>query len=175
VKKLLPVLLAAFPAVAGAHALDEYVQHALVAVDRNRIEISLRLVPGVMVLSPVLDAIDRNGDRRLSPGEARAYGALVQGDLRLTLDGKPLALRLGAVELPQLDELKTGFGAIRIGFTAVLPPATGTHRLELTNRHQPKYSAYVVNSVQPHDKAIRIIAQQRNPNQSRYRLDYAIQ
>jgi hypothetical protein len=172
VKKLLPVLLAAFPAVAGAHALDEYVQHALVAVERNRIEISMRLVPGVMVLSPVLDVIDRNGDRKLSPSEARAYGALLQGDLRLTLDGKPLELKLGAVEVPQVDDLKTGFGAIRIGFTAATPPMTGTHRLELTNRHQPQYSAYVVNSVQPRDKAIRIVTQQRNANQSIYRLDY---
>jgi hypothetical protein len=175
VTRLLAALLLTVPAVAHAHALDEYVQHALVAVERNRIEISLRLVPGVMVLSPVLDVMDRNGDRQLSPSEARAYGALLQGDLRLTLDGKPLELKLGAVDVPQLDELKTGFGAIRIGFTAAIAPMTGTHRLELTNRHQPKYSAYVVNSVQPHDKAIRILRQQRNPNQSRYQLDYAVQ
>jgi hypothetical protein len=72
-------------------------------------------------------------------------------------------------------ELKDGFGAIRITFTAGTPSTPGAHRLELTNRHQPKYSAYVVNSVQPDDKAIRIVRQQRNSNQSVYRLDYAAQ
>jgi hypothetical protein len=166
------LLLAALPAGASAHALDEYVQHALVSVEKDRIEITMRLVPGVMVLSPVLDVIDRNGDRRLSRGEARAYGALLQGDLRLVLDGKPVALALGAVEMPQVNELKDGFGAIRVTLTAPAASTAGPHRLELTNRHQPKYSAYAVNSVQPNDKSVRIGRQQRNANQSVYRLDY---
>ncbi len=172
--RFLPLLLLTAPSAAHAHALDEYVQHSLVAVEKARIEIAMRLVPGVMVLSPVLDVIDRNGDRKLSQSEARAYGALLQGDLRLILDGKPLELKLEAAEVPQVAELKDGLGAIRIRFTAAMPPAPGAHRLELTNRHQPKYSAYVVNSVQPKDKTIRIVTQQRNPDQSVYRLDYQV-
>lgn len=168
------IVLALLPAPAAAHALDEYVQHSLVAVERNRIEISMRLVPGVMVLSPVLDMIDRNGDRKITAGEARTYGARLQGDLRLLLDGKPVALKMVSVEVPQPGELKDGFGAIRLKLEAAALSAPGPHRLELTNRHQPKYSAYVVNSVQPDDASIRIAGQQRNASQSVWRLDYTV-
>jgi hypothetical protein len=168
---LLSLLL---PAPAAAHALDEYVQHSLITVEKNRIEIFMRLVPGVMVLPPVLDMIDRNGDRKISAGEARAYGALLQDDLRLVLDGRPLAAKLLSVQVPQPGDLKDGFGAISLTLAAAAPSAPGPHRLELTNRHQPKYSAYVVNSVQPGDKSVRIARQARNPNQSFYRLDYVL-
>ena len=168
-------LLVLLPSPAGAHALDEYVQHSLVAVERSRIEIVMRLVPGVMVLSPVLDMIDRNGDRKISAGESRAYGALLQGDLRLVLDGRPLAPKLLSIDVPQPTDLKDGFGAIRLRLEAAISTAPGAHRLELTNRHQPKYSAYLVNSVQPGGRAIRIIGQSRNPDQSAWRLDYVLQ
>jgi hypothetical protein len=76
------------------------------------------------------------------------------------------------VDVPQPGALKDGLRAIRLHFAAAVPATAGPHRLELSNRHQPKYSAYVVNSVQPEDKSIRIAGQRRNRDQSVYRLDY---
>ena len=128
-----------------------------------------------MVFSPVLDMIDRNGDGRISAGEARAYGALLRDDLRLVLDGRTLAVRLISVDVPQPDAWKDGFGAMRLKLESAAISAPGLHRLELTNRHQPGYSAYVVNSVQPRDKSVRIAGQQRNRDQSVWRLDYRVQ
>ena len=160
------------PGAAQAHALDEYVQQALVSVERDRIGISLRLTPGLLILPSLLAIIDRDHDGRISEAEARAYGGRVTGDLRLTLDGRRAELRLVSVEVPQPERLKDGFGAIRLTLTASASGRAGPHRLELRNSHLPRFSAWLVNSLAPRDRSIRIGAQQRNPDQSLYRLDY---
>jgi hypothetical protein len=173
---LFPLLLLrlVLPGPAQAHALDEYVQQALVSVERGRIGISLRLVPGAAVVPSLLAIIDRDRDGAISDAETRAYGARMAGDLRLTLDGRIAELRLVSVEAPQPERLKDGFGAIRIGLVAAAPGGAGPHRLELSNSHLPKFSAWLVNSLVPRDKAVRLGAQQRNPDQSLYRLDYTL-
>jgi hypothetical protein len=173
IKRALLLLLPILPTLAQAHALDEYMQHTLISIERDRIEISLRLVPGRQVLPSLLAVIDRDRDGKVSAVEAQAYGARVAGDLRLKLDGKVAEMELAAVEVPQPERLKDGFGAVRLRLAAAAPAGNGVHRLELGNSHLPKFSAYLVNSLAPRDAAIRIGAQQRSIDQSVYRLDYA--
>jgi hypothetical protein len=168
------VLLALLPGPALAHALDEYVQAALVSVERDRIALSLRLVPGVAIVEQVLPLLDTNCDGTISEGESRAYARGLITELRLTLDGKPLALRLANVQMPPLPGLREGLGAIHINLEAAGASAPGTHQLVLENLHQPRFSAYLANGLRPRDAAIRITAQSRNETQSRFEMTYTV-
>src|SRR5689334_21142772 len=115
---LLPVLIVA---PASAHRLDEYLQAALVSLEKDHIDVSMRLAPGAAVASSVISSIDTNGDGFLSVAEQRAYAEHVIVDLSLTADGKRLTPRLVTTEFPPIAEMRDGTGEIRIQFTAGLP------------------------------------------------------
>ena len=57
-------------------------------------------------------------------------------------------------------------------YSAVVPPAGGARELLFENNHQRQISAYLVNAAAPDDPTLRITAQNRNYEQSSYRLDY---
>src|ERR1700756_2847590 len=85
---------------ASAHRLDEYLQASIISVEKDRVQISMRLVPGVAVSSTVLASVDTNGDGVISESEKRAYAERVLRDLSLTVDGNRLPPRLVSVDLP---------------------------------------------------------------------------
>jgi hypothetical protein len=166
------LLLLTTGAAASAHLLDEYLQAATISLEKNRIQLQLRLTPGVAVLPLVLAAIDTNGDGRLSPPEQRAYAERVLRDLSLTVDGAALPLRLHAAHFPDLDAMREGLGEIRIDFDAGLPRGSSERQLVFENRHHRPIAVYLVNCLAPRDPQIRITQQHRNFEQSHYRLDY---
>ena len=84
------VVLASAPA--SAHRLDEYLQAARIGIDPDRVRIELDLTPGVSMAPRILSEIDRDHDGAVSREEARAYEALLTGDIRVDVDGRPLAL-----------------------------------------------------------------------------------
>jgi hypothetical protein len=57
---------------ASAHRLDEYLQATIISVDKDHVQASMRLIPGVAVSSFVLSGIDSNGDGLISEGEQRS-------------------------------------------------------------------------------------------------------
>ena len=91
-----------------------------------------------------------------------------------------LTPRLISVEFPAAEEMgeemaeamKEGLGEIRIEFSADLPRGGPNRRLIFENRHQSGIAAYLVNCLVPRDSDIRVIAQNRNEQQSFYQLDY---
>src|SRR6266404_125904 len=95
-KPLAAVILLLLGARASAHRLDEYLQAALISVEKDRVQVSMRLIPGVAVSSSVLASIDTNADGVISPTEQRAYAERVLGDLSLTVDGNRLRPRLAS-------------------------------------------------------------------------------
>jgi hypothetical protein len=156
-----------------AHRLDEYLQATIFTVEKDRVQGSMRLVPGVAVSSVVLGGIDANGDGAISQMERQGYAKRVLHDLSLSVDGERLTPELVSVSVPNSGDMKQGLGEIKIDFTAALP-AGGSHRkLIFENHHQGRISAYLVNCLVPADKDIQITAQNRNYNQSFYQLDYA--
>jgi hypothetical protein len=159
---------------AFAHRLDEYLQAALISVEKDRVQVSMRLVPGVAVSSSVLAVIDTNGDGVISRAEQRAYAERVLGDLSLTAEGTRLSPRLVSVHFPAVEEMKAGLGEIRIELSANLPPGGPNRRLVLQNTHQGRIAAYLMNCLVPRDPDIRIAAQSRNEQQSVYRVDYVV-
>ena len=158
--------------VASAHRLDEYLQATIVSVDKNHVEASMRLIPGVAVAPAVIAAIDANGDGILSQAEQQAYAERVVADLALTIDGSRLTPRLVSATYPAIAEMKEGLGEIHIEFSADIPPGGANRRLILESRHQFPNSAYLVNALAPTDPDIQIVAQTRNEQQSFYQLDY---
>ena len=166
------VILLSLGGVASAHRLDEYLQATILSVEKDHVQASMRLIPGVAVSSAVITSIDSNRDGVISDAEQRAYAERVLGDLLMTVDGDHLRLKLVSAEFPALEQMREGLGEIHISFTAVLPRGGANRRLILENRHQIRNAAYLVNVVVPADHDISIVAQTRNEDQSFYQLDY---
>ncbi len=156
-----------------AHRLDEYLQALIVSVEQGQIHGSMRLIPGVAVSSVVIAAIDSDGDGTFSEPEQQTYARSFLSDLSLSVDSHALKPRLRAVSFPTSGEMKEGLGEIHIEFDADLPSGGPQRTLVIENHHEPRISVYLMNSLVPQDRKIRVIAQSRNQNQSYFRLDYA--
>ena len=157
---------------ASAHRLDEYLQATTISLEQNRVQAQIRLTPGVAVLPIVMATIDTDGDGVISAGEQRAYSEQVLGDLSLAVDGDRLKLQLISTNFPATDAIKEGLGEIQIDFAADVPRGNPERKLVFENRHQRRIAAYLVNCLVPQDANIRVTAQNRNYEQSLYRLDY---
>ena len=55
-------ILLSFGRSGFAHRLDEYLQAAILTIEKDRVQVSMRLTPGVAVYAVVLAGIDSNGD-----------------------------------------------------------------------------------------------------------------
>lgn len=166
------VLLFCLGGVAFAHRLDEYLQATIISVDKDHVQASMRMIPGVSVASFVIASIDTDGDGVISPAEQRAYAERVLGDLSLTADGKSVKPRLVSADFPQIELMREGLGEIHIEFTADLPHGGPNRRLILESHNPNRKAVYLVNCLVPRDPDIRIVAQNRNEQQSFYELDY---
>src|SRR5271166_3394524 len=168
------VIVVSLAMPASAHRVDEYLQATLISLDKDKdhVEVFMRLTPGIAVSSIVLASIDTNADGVISQTERRAYAERVLADLSLTVDGHRLTPRLVSVDFPEVEEMKEGVGEIRIAFTAALSAGGRNRTLVFENHHQSRIAAYLVNCLTPRDRNIRVIAQNRNQDQSFYQLDY---
>jgi hypothetical protein len=171
--KLAAAILLLLGVPAFAHRLDEYLQATIITLEKNRVDLFMRLVPGVAVAASVLGIIDKDGDGAISGLEQRAYAEQVLRDLSITIDGIRLNTQLTSVTFPTVDAINEGVGEIQFELSAPLPPAaTAKRTLAVENHHQNGISAYLVNCLVPRDRDLRVTAQNRNENQSLYRLDY---
>jgi HupE / UreJ protein len=163
------ILLTVQPAF--AHRIDEYLQATIVSLEKDSIHASMRLIPGVLVSSVVIDFIDTNGVSIISGGEQRAYAQRVIADVSITIDGKIARPKLVACSFPQPSEMREGLGEIHIDYTVDLPKAGTDRSLVLANHHLSRRSVYLMNVIVPQDRNTRILAQKRNEQQSVYELD----
>jgi hypothetical protein len=170
----LAIVLHAAVTSADAHRVDEYLQATTILLEKDRIQIDIRLVPGVQVVREVLAILDTDKNDVIADVEVRAYAHRLQRDLSLALDAKPLRLRLISAGTEDIETLKAGVGEIRLRFVADVQPAGGQRRLVFENRHQGTIASYLVNTLVPVDPDIRITAQNRNPQQSWYQLEYTL-
>ena len=148
-------------------------QATLIAVEKNRVAVQVRLTPGVAVLPFVLAGIDTNADGAISESEQRVYAQRVVRDLSVTVDGDRLRPSLVSMKFPAIGEMKDGIGEIQLEFSADLSRNGAHRRLVFENHHQTRIAAYLVNCLAPRDPDIRILAQNRNESQSLFQLDYA--
>jgi hypothetical protein len=161
-----------FGKAAFAHRIDEYLQATILSVEGNRVQASMRLIPGILVSSSVIAAIDGNGDGAFSDGEERAYAQRVLDDLTITIDGKSVPPKLISWSFPQPAQMRDGLGEIHIEYAMDLPSGGQDRSLIVANHHLPATSVYLMNVLVPRDPGVRIVAQKRNERQSLYELDY---
>ena len=157
---------------ASAHRLDEYLQATTFSLQKGRVHAQIRLTPGVSVSSALLAGIDGDGDGAVSEAERQTYARRVLHDLSLTIDGRPVQLRLVSSKASAVEEMREGRGAIELEVDADVPPGGPQRRLDFENHHESGIAAYLVNCLVPSDAAIQVTAQSRNYEQSAYRLDY---
>ena len=159
---------------AFAHEVDEYVQAALISLERDHLDVRLRLVAGADVFSQVFARIDTNRDGSVSEAEKQAYAHAVVRDLAFNLNGQRMAAGIVSITFPPVDLMKEGLGEIELALRVPVSKPGGHHKLVLENRHQRAISAYLMNCVKPRDASLRIVSQRRSADQSRYELDYDI-
>ena len=99
-----------------AHRLDEYFQATIITLEKNRVDLFMRLVPGVAGAASVLASIDKNGDGAISGLEQRAYAEQVLRDLSITRDGIRLNPQLTSVTFTTVDAIHEGLGEIQFEF-----------------------------------------------------------
>ena len=160
----------------SAHRLDEYLQAARVSLAHTRVALEIDLTPGASVADGIIALIDRDGDSRISPLEAESYGRDVLADVVLELDGRPIALTLYRVEVPSLDEMRHGLGAIQLRASGDVEPRMSLRReLHFQNNHQAGSSVYLVNALIPSDDGISVVSQTRDAKQRDVRIEYSVQ
>ena len=93
-------------------------------------------------------------------------------DLSLTIDGDRVQLRLVSSRASKVQEMMDGRGEIQLDVDGNLPDGGHDRRLVFENHHESRIAAYLVNCLVPSDPDIRVTAQDRNYDQSFYRLDY---
>jgi hypothetical protein len=169
------VLFAASSASSLAHRRDEYLQAARLAIDPDRIELELDLTPGIAVARDVVERIDVDRNRSISPGEAQSYAGLVLKDVALELDGVALRLDLAGQDSPAVDAMLAGEGTLRVRAAAETSHVTaGRHRLRYRNTHRPDIAVYLANALVPASDRIAITNQIRDVNQREFTVDYVV-
>lgn len=156
----------------SAHRLDEYLQGAMVSIQRDRVQIEMTLTPGVAIFPLLIPYIDTDGNGIISAGEQRVYVDQVLRDLSLQVDGRPLTGRVKGFQFPAIDEMKAGRGEIQLQLDAEVPRGGTKRTFGLENRHMPQISVYQVNALATEDPRLEIAAQDRNYSQSDYQLKY---
>ena len=167
-------ILFAFPAAAGAHRLDEYLQATRLSLGLDRIVVEIDLTPGVDVAPMVFALINTNRDGRISEAEARAYATRMLKEIVLDVDGQHQTLTLVSSRFPSFQEMSAGIGTIRIDARAVWPGGSGRHSLSYQNNHRPDLGAYLVNALLPKNRDIEITEQHRDFLQRGIRLTFNV-
>lgn len=170
-------LVCALPVSASAHRLDEYLQAARISLERTHVLLEIDLTPGASVAGDIIAQIDRDGDDRISPIEARAYAERVLQDVVVDLDGAPVAMTLEYVTAPSTDEMRHGMGALQLRAAGNVQPASIWRRqreLHFQNTHRAASSVYLVNALMPIDAGVSVVGQTRDPKQREARIEYTV-
>jgi hypothetical protein len=168
-------VLSTWPIPSVAHELDEYLQASRISLARDHVTCEIDLTPGADIAADILAVIDGDGDRRVTPAEAEAYGRAVLRDLSLELDGRRLPLTLAQVELPAIDQMTAGVGTIQIRVVAdTRGLAAGRRQLSFRNDHRTSAAVYLVNALVPGDPDIVVTSQVRDRKQHEIRLGYMV-
>lgn len=157
---------------AFAHRIDEYLQATIFSLEENRIQASMRLIPGVLVAPAVIAGIDRNSDGVFSDEEKRAYSQHVLDDLVIKEDGKDVSPKLVSWSFPELAQMREGLAEIHIDYSVDVLHGGRKHSLVVDNHHLNRKSVYLMNALLPNSADIHLLAQKRNQLQSSYELDY---
>jgi hypothetical protein len=159
----------------AAHRRDEYLQAALLAIDPDRVQLTLDLTPGIAVAESVLAEIDLDGNRSISAAEGRAYAGRLLSAVAVDVDGTPLGLAVVGSTVPEVDAVLKGEATMRVNMEAALPRlGAGVHHLRYRNSHRPDIAAYLANALVPASERVTIARQQRDVAQQVLTVEYLL-
>jgi hypothetical protein len=82
---------------------------------------------------------------------------------------------VAAVSFPEVDELRTGRGTIRIEFAVISTPlVVGAHTLAVENRHLSRASVYLFNAALPKSDSVKIGRQKRSNDQHLGEIEFEV-
>ena len=149
-----------------AHRLDELLQSTLVAIEPDAIRVELHLNPGVSLVDPWIAVLDGDRDGMISKDEAITYAHQLGTDVTVQLDGRELLKEPILSGLPELGDLRAGWGILHIEFRVRCGRiGSGAHHLTLANHHWTNRSVYLVNAVKPVSTRVQITGQFRDETQ----------
>lgn len=172
----LTIALVAAGASASAHRRDEYLQAARIAIDPDRVQITLDLTPGISRADDILAGIDSDRDGSISAQDTQAYARELLTNLALDVDGAPIRLELAASTFPTVAAVRNGEGTMRVDAAAALPRLRdGAHHLHYRNSHRSDISVYLANALVPESRRIAVTAQRRDRDQRDLVIDYVLE
>jgi len=135
--------LALSPSV-NAHPLDEAnLYHFFTCkLSSNSLSIDYRVMVGGLVVSKAWNEVDADRNHMISSGEQAVFNRRVASRLELTLNGKPLQLKIISSRLPEYDDFVAGtVPYLQFNLMAGLPPnLKGEHEIRLVNENYSGYS-----------------------------------
>jgi len=173
---LIATIAVALGARVSAHRLDEFLQAARIAVERDRVQLEMDLTPGTAVAENVIHEIDADRNSVLSQEEQQAYTGRVLSALTLRVDDlPPLRMQPTGSSFPDVAALRAGDGAISIRADANLSRLpVGPHRLFFDNKNDAEHSVYLANALVPEDAAVGVTGQQRTGDQSELTIEFVV-
>jgi len=169
------ILVFGFARSSEAHRLDEYLQATRISIELDRIGVEMSLTPGAAVADNVFAGIDHDHSGTISAAEAAAYARLVVASLMLSVDDRSFLLTLDSYSFPQLVDMRSGEGIIRLRASAKIPQSSiGPHRLAFANTYRSDIGVYLINALMPTDGRIRVTGQSRDTLQNEFKMEYKI-
>ena len=169
-------LVAAAGVTASAHRRDEYLQAARIAIEPDRVQLTLHLTPGISVADEILAGIDRDRDGAISTQETQVYARELLNTLALDVDGVRLPLLLVGSTFPAMDAVRNGEGTMRVDAIARLPRlGDGAHHLHYRNSHRADIGVYLANALVPESPRVAVMAQRRDRDQRDVIIDYVLE
>lgn len=159
-------------AAADAHPVDEVVQAAYLSIEPTQVRLELDVTPGPAVSATVLRDLDRDGDGRITPREARAFALALLRRLPLTSDGRRAPWRLDQIGVPAYAGLRDRADVLRLLAAADRRESAGEHVLTLADGYRPASGPVMIN-VFPRSGPVwtyRIVRQERSDDGRRYRV-----
>ena len=165
------VLAVGLSATTDAHPVDEVVQAAYLSLEPTQVRVELDITPGPAVSAAVLHDLDRDGDGRITPPEARAYALDLLRRLPLTSDGRPVPWRLDQIGVPAYAGLRNRAEVIRVFAAADRREIAGKHVLALEDRYRPAPGPVMINVFPRSGRGwtYQVVRQERSDNGRRYR------
>ncbi len=156
---------------ASAHRLDDVLQATMLTIGADRIDATIRPVPGQAVASSAIGDIDADGDGAFSPDEQRAFAVRVVDDVAVAIDGRAMQPTASRWTFPPAAAMRDGTGEIVVEWTVAMPAGTGDRAVVVTNRHRRDGVVYLANTLVPNDPDVRVVGERRDARQSRYEVD----
>jgi hypothetical protein len=170
------VLIAAAGRPTWAHRRDEYLQAARIAIDPDRVEVTLDLTPGISVADEILAAVDRDRDGSISREETQAYARELLNGVALDVDGIPIRLELARSAFPAVADVRIGEGTMRVEAATQLPRLVeGVHHLHYRNSYRSEIGVYLANALVPTSARVAVTAQRRDRDQRDLIIDYVLE